>query len=255
MRLEQHRWSIDAVGAGASIDAVGEWSGRARAATPGTVLGRGRRENRQPDRVTVAGELAFPLGYAGDDLEDDGLTVAALVHAGRRLGNRADQRPRPAPDVTAAVTGATLGRDLQDAVRRGAAAEESQASDVRAAQVGDQVDLRFPRRPSPGAWRGPPTPRSQRRTRWHRPRRRTCRRCPIAAERWPCGHPSTCARAAGVSGHPVPRRRGHPVPRRRGHPVPRRRGHPVPRRRGHPVPRVAADVGMRGGRGRSVPVR
>jgi len=70
-------------------------------------LGR-RRAECEPERVTVAGELTGAFGHASDDVEDDGVAVAVLAYAGRRLGNGPDECPCPPPDVAAAVVGAAL---------------------------------------------------------------------------------------------------------------------------------------------------
>jgi len=78
----------------------------------------------EPERVTVAGELAGTFGNAGDDVEDNGAAVAVLAHAGRGLGYGPDERPCPPPDVAAAVAGAVLCGDVQHAVVPDAAIEE-----------------------------------------------------------------------------------------------------------------------------------
>jgi hypothetical protein len=66
--------------------------------------------------MTVAGEGARAIGDARDHLEYHRLTVAALAHAGRRLGDGADQHPGPRPHVAAAVAGAVFGDCLGSAV-------------------------------------------------------------------------------------------------------------------------------------------
>src|SRR5215469_8899766 len=117
--------------------------GRPRARWP-AALGSARRADREPERVAVAGERAGAVRYAGDDLEDYRVAVSPLTHAGRGLGYRPDQGPGPPPDLTAAVPGIVLGRDLQDAIVPGIAADQPQPGGARgAAQVGDQVNLGF----------------------------------------------------------------------------------------------------------------
>src|SRR5215470_4892365 len=103
----------------------------------------GRRDQREPDRVTVAGEPAGVLGYAGDDVEDDGAGVGVLTHAGRGLGDGPDQLPRPPPDVAAAVIGAVFGHDVQHAIVAAAAVKQPQPRHIGATQVGDQMGFGF----------------------------------------------------------------------------------------------------------------
>ena len=49
------------------------------------------RHEREPQRVTVAGELAGAVRDAGDDPADQAVAATVLVHAGRGLGLRCPQ--------------------------------------------------------------------------------------------------------------------------------------------------------------------
>ena len=50
----------------------------------------------------VSGKRAGAVGDAGYQLEDNCVAVGVLAHAGRGLGDRPEQRPGTAPDLTAA---------------------------------------------------------------------------------------------------------------------------------------------------------
>jgi hypothetical protein len=70
----------------------------------------------KPQRVAMGGEVTSAIGDAGDNLENDGVTLTAFSHTSHRLGDGADERPGPAADVMVAGGGIMLGRHIQDAV-------------------------------------------------------------------------------------------------------------------------------------------
>ena len=115
----------------------------AAAAGQGRALGRRWRDQGEPEGVAVGGELAAGFRYPGDDVEDDRAALGVLAHAGRRLRDSTDQRPRPLPDVAAAVRCAVFGRDAEHAVAGRMAVQEPQPGHIGFTQVGDQVGLGF----------------------------------------------------------------------------------------------------------------
>jgi hypothetical protein len=103
-------------------------------------LGGARRAEREPHRVTVAGEVAA-VGDAGHDLEDDAVTVGTLAHARRWLGDRPDQRPGLPPHTAAAFSGPVLSDGVQHAVLSGVPAGQPKPGHLGTLQMRDQMHL------------------------------------------------------------------------------------------------------------------
>ena len=103
-------------------------------------MAQGGREG-EPERVAMAGEQPGAIGDARDDLKDRCVAIAALPHAGGRLGDGPQQHPRPPPQSAAARTGDAFGADREHAVLPGVDLGDPHPVHAGAAQVRHQVDL------------------------------------------------------------------------------------------------------------------